>query len=289
MKVLSLFDGMSCGQIALNRANIPYDTYYASEIDKYAISVAKDNYPDTIHLGSVTEVRAIDLPKIDLLIGGSPCQSFSRAGDGTGFDGKSALFFEWVRLWKECSPEYFLLENVVMKKEWKDVITNILGVEPVLINSSSFAPQNRERLFWTNIPVTSPIQPKNTVLGDLSDAKDIPDNIEQLLRDRIVPTRQKFGDESSTLKRMLKNLTSPEDRSKCLTASMYKGMAANGMTNIFDGKEVRQLLPIECERLQTVPEGYTSSVSNTQRYKMLGNGWTVDVIVHILSSLALSL
>jgi DNA-cytosine methyltransferase len=117
MNVLSLFDGMSCGQIALNKLGIKYDNYFASEIDKFAISVTKKNYPNTKHIGSVIDVNGSDLPKIDLLFGGSPCQSFSRAGDGTGFDGKSKLFWEFVRVLKETKPKYFLLENVKMKKE----------------------------------------------------------------------------------------------------------------------------------------------------------------------------
>ena len=153
MNVLSLFDGMSCGQIALNKSGIKYNNYYASEIDKYAIKVTQHNYPNTIQLGDITKIKGSDLPKIDLLIGGSPCQSFSNAGRGTGFDGKSGLFWEYVRILKEVQPTYFLLENVKMKKEWQDVISETLGVQPIEINSKFFVPQNRPRLFWTNIKV----------------------------------------------------------------------------------------------------------------------------------------
>ena len=286
LNVLSLFDGMSCGRIALERAGIKVDNYFSAEIDKYAIKVADKNWPQDAdkRLGDVCKIKAEDLPKIDLLIGGSPCQSFSRAGDGSGFDGKSKLFWEWVRLLKECSPKYFLLENVVMKKEWESIITDALGVEPILLNSSNYSAQNRERLFWTNIP-TYVLNKSGAVLGDVTEAKIIPENIEDLLLTGEIPTRQKFFEGSSTLKRMLKNLAHPDQKSKCLTASMFKGMAANGMTNIYTGTEVRQLLPIECERLQTVPENYTECASNTQRYKMLGNGWTVDVIAHIFKGL----
>ena len=136
--VLSLFDGMSCGQIALNRAGISYGKYYASEIDKHAIKVTQHNYPNTIQLGDVTQLKGSDLPRIDLLIGGSPCQSFSNAGKGEGFDGKSGLFWEYVRLLKEVKPTYFLLENVKMKKEWQDIISEALGVEPIEINSKFY-------------------------------------------------------------------------------------------------------------------------------------------------------
>lgn len=151
--VLSLFDGLSCGQIALNRVGIEYGNYFASEIDKYAIQVTQTNYPNTIQLGDVTKVKASDLPKIDLLIGGSPCQGFSFAGKGLNFeDPRSKLFFEFVRLKNETQPKYFLLENVVMKKEHEKVISEFLGVEPILINSNLVSAQNRKRLYWTNIP-----------------------------------------------------------------------------------------------------------------------------------------
>ena len=152
MNVLSLFDGMSCGQIALDKLGIKVDNYFASEIDKYAIQVTQKNYPNTKQIGSITEVKGEDLPKIDLLFGGSPCQSFSIAGNGSGFDGKSKLFWEFVRVLKECKPKYFLLENVKMKKEWQDVISKALGVEPILIDSSLITAARRERLYWTNIP-----------------------------------------------------------------------------------------------------------------------------------------
>jgi len=152
MNVLSLFDGMSCGQIALRKMGIKVDNYYASEIDKYAITVAKKNFPDMNHIGDVTEVRAEDLPKIDLLMGGSPCQGFSFAGKQLNFDDpRSALFFEFVRLLRDCKPKYFLLENVRMKKEYQDVISEHLSVEPVKINSALVSAQNRVRLYWTNI------------------------------------------------------------------------------------------------------------------------------------------
>ena len=153
MNVLSLFDGISCGQIALNRAGIKYDQYFASEIDKWAIGMCLNNYPNTKHIGDVVTVRGNDLPHINLMIGGSPCQDLSISKkNGLGLNGsKSILFWEYVRLKNEISPEYFLLENV--RNKWVDEMTEALGVEPIEINSSDFSAQNRPRLYWTNIPI----------------------------------------------------------------------------------------------------------------------------------------
>jgi DNA (cytosine-5)-methyltransferase 3A len=154
MNVLSLFDGMSCGQIALNQLGFKVNNYFASEIEPASMKVAKHNFPNTIHIGDVTKVKGSELPKIDLLIGGSPCQGFSFAGKQLNFnDPRSALFFEFVRLFKETNPKYFLLENVRMKTEYQDVITEHLNwIEPIAINSSLVSAQNRNRLYWTNIP-----------------------------------------------------------------------------------------------------------------------------------------
>ena len=168
MNVLSLFDGMSCGQIALQRAGIKVGAYYAAEIDKYAIQVTQHNFPDTIQLGDVTKVFAKDLPKIDLIIGGSPCQGFSFAGKGLNFDDpRSKLFFEFVRLVKECNPKYFLLENVKMKKEHELVISQYMKVAPIEINSALVSAQNRVRLFWTNITITEMPIDKGILLKDI--------------------------------------------------------------------------------------------------------------------------
>ena len=184
MNVLSLFDGMSCGQIALERAGIAVDNYFASEIDKYAMKVTKANYPNTKHVGSVLDVKGDDLPEIDLLIGGSPCQGFSFAGKQLNFDDpRSALFFEFVRLLEETKPKYFLLENVKMKKEYQDVISKNLGVEPVCINSSLVSAQNRVRYYWTNISVQQP-EDTGKLLIDVTGAQDIPLDIEGLLLSR---------------------------------------------------------------------------------------------------------
>ena len=159
INVLSLFDGMSCGQIALNKLGIKVSKYYAAEIEKAPMKVTQHNYPDTIQVGDVTKIKGEDLPQIDLMIGGSPCQGFSFAGKQLNFeDPRSILFFEFVRLLDECKPKYFLLENVKMKKEWQDVISNLLGVQPIRINSSKFIAAKRYRLYWTNIPnITEPI------------------------------------------------------------------------------------------------------------------------------------
>jgi DNA (cytosine-5)-methyltransferase 3A len=168
MNVLSLFDGMSCGQIALNRIGVTNYKYYASEIDKHAIKLTQHNFPNTIQVGSVTELKGSALPKIDLLIGGSPCQGFSFSGKQLNFDDpRSKLFFEFVRLIEETNPKYWLLENVVMKKEYQDVITQYLGVEPIKINSSLVSAQNRERLYWTNIPNVTQPKDKGILLSDI--------------------------------------------------------------------------------------------------------------------------
>ena len=261
MKVLSLFDGMSCGQIALNRLGIKVDTYYASEIDKHSIKITQKNFPNTIQLGDICGVKGKDLPNINLLYGGSPCQSFSIAGDGSGFDGKSALFFEFVRVLREVQPKYFLLENVRMKKEWEDVITKELGVEPIMINSGLVSGQNRVRYYWTNIPNVEAPKDKGISIWDI-----VPNGIGAAKRNQ----RQTDG----TNKPML-NIRK-DNKSNCLVSSYSKKLNAV----VVDG-EFRPLTHNECEQLQTVPIDYTEGVSASQRWKMLGNGWTVDVIAHI--------
>jgi DNA-cytosine methyltransferase len=282
MNVLSLFDGMSCGQLALRKANIQYDNYLASEIETSSITVTMANFPGTIQLGDVTKVTAASLPQIDLLIGGSPCQGFSIAGDGLNFsDPRSKLFFEFVRLLKELKPKYFLLENVVMKKEWKDVISKYMGVEPVTINSSLFTPHNRPRIYWTNIPFNvEGIQPHNKTLKDIL----LPDNDESLksfmLSEKAIAYMSR--DRQPGKPRWEYHTNPLSGNSACLTANMYKGVPYGVIK-----EKMRRLHPVECERLQGVPDNYTSMISNTQRYKMLGNGWTVDVIAHIFSFMEL--
>ena len=374
MNVLSLFDGMSCGQIALNKAGIKYDAYFASEVDKYAIKVAQANYPNTIQIGDGTKVDHTRLPfgGIDLLMGGSPCQGFSFAGKQLNFDDpRSKLFFEFIRLRDELKPKYVLLENVRMKKESENVITKYMGFSPQAMNSADVSAQNRHRLYWfgylnesleyKQIPI-SPIKDKGIVIKDI--LEDLPfEDIPNYLNNTWCGRRR--GD-------LVKSVDDP--KAHCLTASMWKGQiptfvkkpvqvgvadnikgydiikrvySPNGKSptlttmqgghrqpkvaigrivnrrldengvrkdnqlelpftkqlevssadksnclttvqkdNVVVHKELyRKLTPIECERLQTVPDNYTNHVSKTQRYKMLGNGWTVDMIAHIFKGI----
>lgn len=273
MKVLSLFDGMSCGQIALNRAGIRYTDYYAAEIDPHAIKVAKFNYPNTIHLGDVKNVSSSNLPNIDLLIGGSPCQSFSAAGNGAGFNGKSGLFWEYVRILKEINPTYFLLENVKMKREWQDIISNELGVQPIEINSKLVSAQNRPRLYWTNIPNILQPEDKNITMKDILELDaDRKYALSQSKIDRVLNAERgrKFFYDGS------------QDKCGTVIAGYYK-LPTDG--TYVDLGFKRRLTPVECERLQTVSDNYTSIVADCHRYKMIGNGWTVDVIAHIFNSI----
>ena len=292
MNVLSLFDGMSCGQIALDKLGIKVDNYFASEIDKHAIKVTQSNYPDTKQIGSILEVKGVDLPKIDLLYGGSPCQSFSRAGDGSGFDGKSKLFWEFVRVLKEVNPTYFLLENVVMKKEWERIITDSLGVSPVQICSSNFSAQKRQRLYWTNIPLDSEVVDKGVTL------KDIVNGYREEIKDSPL-VLDTYADGSLKIKNATKKgfLIANEGDSVNLevpTSKTRRGRVGVGKTNtlntacnygmVKEGKLVK-LNVNDFEALQTVPKDYTILASENQRKRMLGNGWTVDVIAHIFRNL----
>lgn len=270
--VLSLFDGMSCGQIALERAGIKYNEYYASEIDKHAIKVAINNYPNTKQIGSVTEVKAINLPKIELLMGGSPCQGFSTAGKELNFDDeRSKLFFEYVRLKKELNPKYWLLENVSMKKEFRDIISKFLGCEPVMINSSIITGQNRPRYYWTNILFSLP-KDKNI---SVSDVLGIPNA--EIGQPQPYPRNYK----ELGLKRVERIEYRTDGKSNAIITNPQKNLLKTD-----DG--YRKLTPVECEKLQTVPFNYTDSVTDTERYRMLGNGWTVDVVAHILSFISQS-
>jgi len=431
MNILSLFDGMSCGQIALNRAGINYENYYASEIDKHAIKVTQSNYPNTIQLGDVTKWRDwnLDWSKIGLLMAGSPCQGFSFAGKQLAFDDpRSALFFVFVEIWRHIKSQnpnaYYLLENVKMKKEHELVISNYMGVHPIEINSALVSAQNRKRLYWTNIAnqpyglfgdmecVIPQPKDKGILLKDVLES-DVPNkfylsekmvkyftqnsvkqkengngfsfsphvdleakgksittkegsrmennfivasrgrnpenpksresglNTEQMLdprfdgktncitsvqKDNLVmqinPSKESGGKQPYQQNRIYDiegispalcasksdllitipeatkkgfaevepgqcfDMTMPDsktrrgrlmkDKSNCLTASNFDFLKYT------EDYKIRRLTPIECERLQTVPDNYTKEGSDTQRYRMLGNGWTVDVIVHIL-------
>jgi len=337
INVLSLFDGMSCGQIALERAGIEVNEYYASEIDKYAIQVTQANYPNTKHIGDVTKVKGAELPKIDLLIGGSPCQGFSFAGKQLNFDDpRSKLFFEFVRLLKETKPKYFLLENVKMKKSSQDIISNYLGCEPIEINSNLVSAQNRRRLYWTNIPEIEQPKDKGILLQDIIVDGGIDcrmttqdkaytltasyngavawNSIEKKQRTMVLEavngkkvhidlfkeapysfyeTRTEAGKEA---RRRIRLETGKDSTPRSKEFKMYlplKDQKANCLVTVESPLDFivdktwkyRKLYPIEMERLQTVPDGYTSVVSDTQARKMLGNGWTVDVIAHIFKGL----
>jgi DNA-cytosine methyltransferase len=283
INVLSLFDGMSCGQIALNKLGVKYDNYYASEIDKFAIAITKKNYPNTLHLGDVRDVKGSDLPKIDLLFGGSPCQSFSNAGNGKGFEGSSGIFWEYVRVLREVKPKYFMLENVKMKKEWQDIITKELGVEPIAINSSLLSGQNRPRLYWTNIPGVEIPEDKGIVLKDILEDDNLVDK-----QHLMTPKAMAYMDGLRNGKQRWQYHKNPLDgKAACIVASFYKLSGLGVLDYRTLGKPCRRLTPVECERLQTVPDNYTESASRTQRYKMIGNGWTVDVIAHIFSYMKL--
>jgi site-specific DNA-cytosine methylase len=361
MNVLSLFDGMSCGQIALNRAGIKYEKYYASEIDKYAIKVTQSNYPNTIQLGSITDWQKWDIEKPDLIIGGSPCQGFSFAGKQLNFnDERSKLFFTFVDILKHYKPKYFLLENVVMKKEYNDVISGLLGelypecvtngelfrtgrLEPIQINSALVSAQNRKRLYWTNIEGVEQPEDKGILLKDIienaeNDKEIITHNLQprngkgqggkghlqksdgksycsdtgnaQAIEIRCGAIRGRNPENPKSRKSGLPTEQMLEirqdEKTNCLTSVQKDNVIIH--TNMSGNKTVhtdkscalranasanyqqvtnnitwRKLTPIECERLQTVPNNYTNHVSNSQRYKMLGNGWTVDVIAHIFS------
>lgn len=357
MNVLSLFDGISCAMIALERANIKVTKYYASEIDKNAIKCSEANYPNIIRLGDITNINGKNLDKIDLLLGGSPCQSFSNAGDRTGFNGKSILFYQYVRLLRETNPKYFLLENVKMKKEWADIISKELGVEPIEINSSLVSAQARKRLYWTNIPLANlNIQDKKLVIADVLGI------ITYKKEDKILMSKSEFDvkvrkhyinktvlayalksakrtsgltnqqiasklnkpvtlvehwfrtDQSCAipsddiwfeLKKLLNFCIDTFDKQimefevKKATFDMSKRVyhingkhptlttltGGHQRATITDGQDMFYLTPQHAEKLQTLPSNYTSMLTRNQRFKVIGNGWTVDIIAEILKQI----
>lgn len=282
MKVLSCFDGISCGQLALHRAGIVPELYMASEIDKPAIACTMHNFPNTIQLGDVVGVREmaeagiIGAGDVDLLIGGSPCQGFSSSGKGLNFsDPRSHLFFEFVRIKNALQPRWFLLENVNMKREWIDVINDFMGVAPVMINSADFSAQNRPRLYWTNIPIAAwvPRYAPFWMIQEYDDAE--------------IPTYTHIRYSFAMHKRIsvwagnyIKDVTGIEGKSRCLITS------PNGSGNIIQREEWYRYPTVrECERLQTLPDGYTDTMAPKEAYKAIGNGWTVDVIAHIFGGM----
>jgi site-specific DNA-cytosine methylase len=284
VNVLSLFDGISCGMIALERAGARVDNYFSSEIDKYAITVSKANYPSVIQLGDVSKWKEWELPKIDLLIGGSPCQGFSNAGTGQNFqDPRSKLFFLYVdilnHIKKNNNEIFFLFENVKMKKEWVNIISSNLGVEPVLINSALVSAQNRERLYWSNIPYITQPKDRKVVLADIVGVSVQNRTGAMVITKNIYPRKGQNG-----------NVYSLSGKSKTLSAGVGikgRGIGSSNAPKVEWSNDMgwRRLTTGECEKLQNIPIDYTKSVSETQRYKLLGNGWTVDVITHILEGI----
>lgn len=297
--VVSLFDGNSAGQIALRRAGITYGRYFASEVDKHAIKVTSHHFPDTIHLGDVNGVKGVDLPSVDLLIGGSPCQGFSFSGKRLNFeDPRSKLFFEFLRIRDETKPKFWMLENVVMKQEWQDLISEHLGVKPVRLNSSLVSAQCRDRLYWANFDITAP--------------EDKGINVQDILEDIEFPNcaaiRGRGINKATILGRRLNDRGCRDDYNKdiqitqCLEVRASNTNKSNCITTV-DKDNVLTPLPVgrypdafknklpfryyttkEYCRLQTIDDDYFDGiVSNTQARKMLGNGWTVDMIVHIFN------
>ncbi len=288
MNVLSLFDGISCGMVALERAGIPVDAYYASEIDKNAIAISQKNYPNIIHLGDVTKWREWDIPwaEIDLLIGGSPCQGFSFAGKQINFDDpRSKLFFEFVDILnyiKSKNPNLkFLLENVKMKNEYEQVITECLGVKPKKINSIKFVPQNRPRLYWTNIFFDDINikceQTLKNIISNKDDFEKVADVYKEYKNFYTIPRSKDGKLINGSYNRVWKIDKFSGALSVCNTPKI--GYVENGC--VFS----RKLNVQEAEKLQTLPLGYTEGVREMARHKVLGNGWTVDVIAHIFKGL----
>lgn len=291
MNVLSLFDGMSCGQLALKKSGIKVDNYLASEIKEHAIQVTMDNFPKTIQLGDVTKLRVENLPKIDLLIGGSPCQDFSHANrDTKGLEGeKSGLFYEYLRILKETKPKYFLLENVKMKKEHEVIISELLGVEPILIDSKLLTAGLRKRLYWTNIPNIQQPKDLNIKLNDILDSGWC--NMEK--------ARTLLESDSRPLKTQVKmfhryqkfNTLIFENEKHYLDCKKhydenFKGKSAKEIN--YDGypyENIRHLNRHERERLQGLPYNYCKSVSDNDVACLCGDGWTVDVISHIFNNI----
>lgn len=343
MKVLSLFDGMSCGRIAFDRAGIQVEKYYASEIDKYTEKVSQDNYPDIIRLGDITKWREWDIEQPDIIIGGSPCQGFSFAGKGLNFDDpRSKLFFTFVDILKHYKPKYFLLENVKMKKEHQNVISEYLGVAPIEINSALLSAQNRKRLYWTNISGVTQPEDRGILLKDIIESGETEKNKSQTILSTIYkenvksmlkrkkmglvitggsirgrnpenPTSRKSGLPTEQMLELRTDkktgaLTTVQKDNVCAmvgyadingndSIKRVYGLSAKSptLTAVQGGNQEpkitedlitwRKLTVKECERLQTVPDGYCKSVSNTRAYHALGNGWTVDVIAHIFKGM----
>lgn len=354
MNVLSLFDGISCGQLALHRGGVKFEKYFASEIDKFAIKITQSNFPNTIQLGDCRNYQNWNLPKIDLIIGGSPCQDLSISKkDRQGLKGeRSGLFYVYVQCLKKFKPKWFLLENVAsMPKEAKNEISEILGVQPILINSALVSAQQRKRLYWTNIPNIQQPTDKKIYLKDIlefgspCDVKNCGKELVNInsAKSQTLLARDYKGFGHQTMTGVLTHCVAQRGRINATGKyEQHLEIRTDGKTNALTtvhkdnliakpirvgqigqggqgqriysikGKSVslnangggqgaktglykidlpdgdyivRKLTPVESERLQTLPDNYTACVSNSQRYKSIGNGWTVDVIAHILKNI----
>lgn len=285
MKVLSLFDGISCGMVALERAGIPVERYVAYEIEPNAIKISQKNYPQIEHCGDVTKADFTQYQGFDLLIGGSPCQSLSiiQAHKRQNLDGKSKLFFEYVRALEEMKPRYFFFENVAsMNEESKQVISELLGCQPVLINSNSFVAQDRPRYYWTNIPLTADKLPeKDTCLRDIMQT-DVPEKyFYSYPLEGLDISKKVCAHMAHNNLEMHRRVYNPDYKVGCLTAVC----GGNQQRKVLDGGRARKLTPVEYKRLQGLPDGYTAGVCDGQRYKAIGNGWTADVIAYVFAGL----
>ena len=279
MNVLSLFDGISCARVSLDRAGIEVNAYMSAEIDKNAIKVSEKNYPDIIRVGNVVGLEVEG--QIDLLIGGSPCQDLSIAKkDRKGLEGnRSSLFWEYVRIKKECNPTWFILENVAsMPKADRDIITREMGVEPVMFNASLVSAQSRKRLFWTNIRFDLPVD-RGILLKDILEA----DVDEKFYVKKEMKANGKTTGKVGHVGGDMQGNRVYSTEGKATTLSADGGGLAGGTTLIKEEARIRKLTPIECERLQGLPDNYTEGVATTNRYKCLGNAFNVDVVAHILS------
>ncbi len=288
MNVLSLFDGISVARYALELTGINIAKYYACEIDKKAISISKKNYPSIISLGNVLNLKKEMINEtIDLLIGGSPCQDLSIAKkDRKGLEGnRSGLFWQYIRLKNELKPKWFILENVAsMPQKDKDIITQAIGCEPIMFNASLVSAQNRKRYFWTNIPFELP-NDSGIVLKNILDPNANVDNKNYVLKN--VNTNKKIDKTKMNKIGHIGNTDSQGNRvyaddgkSCCLSAN---GGGLGAKTGLYKIEEnIRKLTPLECERLQSLPDNYTQSISNNQRYKCIGNAFNAKVISHIL-------
>lgn len=285
MNVLSLFDGISCGMVALERAGVSVDRYVAYEINPKAIQISEKNYPQIEHCGDVTTADFTQYRGFDLLIGGSPCQSLSitTGKNRTHLKGKSRLFWEFVRAFEEVRPRYFLFENVAsMNDESKQIISNLLGCEPIFIDSEYFSAQSRGRYYWTNIPIRSAAGPVNKqVLADILQ-KDVPEKyfydcgFDFWGYDKTVCATLHINGHD-----IIKRVNSPF--AKCQTLTCVSG--GNQQKKVLQNGRVRKLTPVEYERLQNLPDNYTAGVADCHRYTAVGNAWTVDVIAHIFAGL----